>query len=258
VLSSPPSRVRCTQADTDSAGYDTSQFGSAGTVVAGKAAEYAAVALRDRILNLAAKLQDTDPAKCRITLDAVVCDGSSVALTDLAAAARSAGQPLEVVRKAYGSPRSVAFNCHGFRIAVHRITAGINILQSVQATDAGVVINPSQLRGQLEGAISQGLGALRDYGLRRTRRGSQSFFPQLPNSSIRRCSAQRNLFRRYFRCLGPLGAKSMSEAPINPVAPALANADADATGIRFGDLPLRPDRIYRRIYEALAGSVRAN
>ena len=58
-------------------------------------------------------------------------------------------------------PRSrsrLAFNCHGFRIAVHRITAGINILQSVQTTDAGVLINPNQLRGQLEGAISQGLG----------------------------------------------------------------------------------------------------
>jgi CO/xanthine dehydrogenase Mo-binding subunit len=41
----------------------------------------------------------------------------------------------------------------------------------------------------------------------------------------------------------------MSEAPINPIAPALANALADATGIRFGDLPLAPDRIYRRIYE---------
>ncbi len=41
----------------------------------------------------------------------------------------------------------------------------------------------------------------------------------------------------------------MSEAPINPVAPALANALADATGIRFHDLPLAPDRIYRLIFE---------
>jgi putative selenate reductase molybdopterin-binding subunit len=50
--------------------------------------------------------------------------------------------------------------------------------------------------------------------------------------------------------LGPLSAKSLREAPINPIAPALANALADATGIRFGDLPLAPDRIYRRIYES--------
>ena len=49
--------------------------------------------------------------------------------------------------------------------------------------------------------------------------------------------------------LGPLAAKGMGECPINPVAPALANALADATGLRFRDLPFTPDRIYRRIYE---------
>ena len=55
-------------------------------------------------------------------------------------------------------------------------------------------------------------------------------------------------FARTTDVFGPLGAKSMSEAPINPVAPALANALADATGIRFHDLPLAPDRIYRVIF----------
>jgi putative selenate reductase molybdopterin-binding subunit len=44
--------------------------------------------------------------------------------------------------------------------------------------------------------------------------------------------------------IGPLGAKSMSESPFNPVAPALANALRDATGVRFTDLPLRRDRIW--------------
>ena len=49
--------------------------------------------------------------------------------------------------------------------------------------------------------------------------------------------------------VGPLGAKGMGEWPINPVSPALANALADATGVRFRDLPFTPDRIYRRIFE---------
>jgi len=44
--------------------------------------------------------------------------------------------------------------------------------------------------------------------------------------------------------IGPLGAKSMSESPFNPVAPALANALRDATGVRFTDLPLTRDRIW--------------
>lgn len=44
--------------------------------------------------------------------------------------------------------------------------------------------------------------------------------------------------------IGPLGAKSMSESPFNPVAPAFANALRDATGIRFTELPVTRDRMW--------------
>lgn len=44
--------------------------------------------------------------------------------------------------------------------------------------------------------------------------------------------------------LGPLGAKPMSEAPFNPVAPALANAVRDATGVRITSLPMSRDRVF--------------
>ena len=47
--------------------------------------------------------------------------------------------------------------------------------------------------------------------------------------------------------VGPLGAKAQGECAINAVAPAIANAVADATGIRFADLPLTPDRIFERL-----------
>ena len=52
------------------------------------------------------------------------------------------------------------------------------------------------------------------------------------------------LFAKTSDALGPLGAKSMSESPFNPVAAALANAVRDATGERFTSLPLAADRIY--------------
>ncbi|MFD4529689.1 hypothetical protein ACFWP7_38480 [Streptomyces sp. NPDC058470] len=42
--------------------------------------------------------------------------------------------------------------------------------------------------------------------------------------------------------IGPLGAKPMSESPFNPVAPALANALRDATGVRYTELPLTRDQ----------------
>lgn len=44
--------------------------------------------------------------------------------------------------------------------------------------------------------------------------------------------------------IGPLGAKSMSESPFNPVAPAFANALRDATGIRFTEMPVTRDRVW--------------
>lgn len=44
--------------------------------------------------------------------------------------------------------------------------------------------------------------------------------------------------------VGPLGAKSTSESPFNPVAPAFAGALRDTTGVRFTDLPLTRDRIW--------------
>ncbi len=49
--------------------------------------------------------------------------------------------------------------------------------------------------------------------------------------------------------LGPMGAKSMSESPYNPVAAALGNALKDATGIRFTRVPFKPDRIFPALHE---------
>jgi CO/xanthine dehydrogenase Mo-binding subunit len=47
--------------------------------------------------------------------------------------------------------------------------------------------------------------------------------------------------------IGPLGAKAQGEGAINPIAPAIANALADATGVRFAHLPFTPDRIFGKL-----------
>jgi putative selenate reductase molybdopterin-binding subunit len=250
ILGTSPTRITSIQSDTDRTGYDTGPFGSTGTTVAGKAVHEAAESLRDRILDFAAGHSGARRDTCRLEPDAVVWDDGRVTLVDLYQASQQAGQPLQVVRKAYGSPRTMAFNVHGFWIAVHRITGEIKILQSVHATDAGVVVNPQQLRGQVEGGIAQGLGwslyekmvfdqegrvvnpTFRNYRI--------PAFADIPRTEV--------YFASTTDVFGPMGAKSMSEAPINPVAPALANALADATGIRFHDLPLTPDRIYHVIF----------
>jgi CO/xanthine dehydrogenase Mo-binding subunit len=250
VLGTSGERVISIQSDTDRTGYDSGPFAQTGTTVAAKAVHAAAESLRDRILDFAAGHSGTDRDKCRLEPDAVVCDGARIRLDDLHNAAQQAGQLLTIVRKAHRTPRTAAFNVHGFWIAVHRVTGEIKILQSVQAADAGVVINPQQLRGQIEGAIAQGLGwalyekMVFDQDGRVVNPTFRNYripaYADIPRSEV--------YFARTTDAFGPLGAKSQGEAPINPVPPALANALADATGIRFHDLPLAPDRIYRVVF----------
>ena len=54
-------------------------------------------------------------------------------------------------------------------------------------------------------------------------------------------------FADTYDSIGPLGAKSMSEAPYNPVAPALESAIRNAVGVRVYELPMNPSRVWRAI-----------
>jgi putative selenate reductase molybdopterin-binding subunit len=111
------------------------------------------------------------------------------------------------------------------------------------------LINPMQCRGQIDGAIAMGIGwvltenmiydatghmvnaALRNYRI--------PAFADIPRTEL--------FFADTYDSIGPLGAKSQGECAINPVAPALANAVKNATGVRFCHLPLTPDHIFDRL-----------
>jgi len=243
-------------ADTDRTPYDTGTFGSTGTSVATQAVNNAAEALRESLLDVAAALTSVPAAQCKLEADRVQCGNRSLTLKELSANAPLRDK-LQVSRKAYNSPRSTAFLAHGFRIAVHRVTGEIRILQSVQACDAGTILNPMQTRGQLEGGIAQGIGTtlfermvLDEHGavVNPTFRNYRiPAFADIPRSEI--------FFAKTHDAYGPLGAKSIAEAPIIPVSAALGNALADATGIRFTSLPLSADRIFAQL-AGLDGSVR--
>ncbi|WP_336855895.1 molybdopterin-dependent oxidoreductase [Sinomonas albida] len=252
ALSAGAADVVLRNADTSLTDHDTGAFGSTGTVVAGKATLAAAQELAERIVAFAAEVSGADAADCVLVGGAVVCSGRRVPLAELAAAAFRRGVSLAAEGRWGGTPRSVAFNVHGFRVAVHRGTGELQILQSVQAADAGVVVNPRQCRGQVEGGIAQALGAalwedvrIDDAGRVTTdilRQYHIPTFADVPRSEV--------YFAETSDVLGPLGAKSMSESPFNPVTPALANALRAATGIRFTETPFTRDRIYLALKEA--------
>jgi putative selenate reductase molybdopterin-binding subunit len=249
ILGSRADSVDIINADTDLTPYDTGTFASTGTVVAGQAVALAAAALRDNILEFASRHTGAAPASCRLDDGAVVCGGQRIELPALHVAGTKAGHRFEAKRKAYLSPRTVAFNVQGIRLAVHRMTGEIRILHSVHAADIGRLINPMQCRGQIDGAIAMGFGwaltenmvydtggamvnpALRNYRI--------PAFADVPRSDV--------FFADTLDKIGPLGAKSQGECAINPVAPAIANALADATGVRFPHLPFTPDRIFSKL-----------
>jgi CO/xanthine dehydrogenase Mo-binding subunit len=128
------------------------------------------------------------------------------------------------------------------------MTGEIRILHSVHAADIGRLINPMQCRGQIEGAIAMGFGwaltenmvydrgkmvnpTLRNYRI--------PAFADVPPTEV--------YFADTHDTIGPLGAKAQGEGAINPIAPAIANALADATGVRFAHLPFTPDRIFGKL-----------
>ena len=251
ALGTTAGRIAVRQSDTDVVRHDTGAFGSAGTVVAGKAVMKAANALAEQLLSFAAEYARTPRSLCRLTADAVDCDGRTIPLKELFEAARDRGTELAADGHWGGSPRSVAFNAQWFRLAVDPDTGEIRILRSVHAADAGKVMNPMQCRGQVEGGVAQALGAtlfeqvlVDDAGQVTTaafRRYRLPAYADVPRTEVH--------FTETSDAIGPLGAKSMSESPFNPVAPAFANALRDATGVRFTEVPLLRDRVWLAIRE---------
>lgn len=249
VLGTAPSRVHLVQSDTDRTGFDTGAFASAGLFVSGNAVFKAATALRSGILRFAARHTGTELASCSMDDDGVNCGDSRLTLTELLDAASRRGTRFAESRKAYGSPRSVSFNAHGFRIAVHRVTGEIRILYSVQAADAGVVINPLQVRGQIEGGVAQAIG----FALTENFHVDGSGVMVNPNLRNYRIPTFADIPRtevivvESHDSVGPMASKGIAESCVNPVAPALANALEDATGVRYRELPFTPERIYARL-----------
>ncbi|RYV50089.1 molybdopterin-dependent oxidoreductase [Pengzhenrongella frigida] len=242
ALNTTADRVHIRQSDTDVADYDTGAYGSAGITVAGKAVLAAATALIEQ-LQLTAAARTGLPAESWTPEPTGLRSGSVfLPLTELAGATG-----LEAKGAEDGAVRSLAFNVHAFRVAVDTQTGEVRILQSIQAADAGVVMNPEQCRGQIEGGVAQAIGTslyeeivLDGAGTVTTRVLRSYHVPQLADVPVTEI-----YFASTTDSLGPYGAKSMSESTYNPVAPALANAVRDAIGVRPFELPMSRDRIWR-------------
>jgi CO/xanthine dehydrogenase Mo-binding subunit len=133
------------------------------------------------------------------------------------------------------------------RVAVDEETGQVTVLHFVSADDVGKAINPQLVKGQIEGAVVQALGyALleewkTDGGRVLTDKLSTYLIPTIVDVPER----MNPIIVEVPDPNGPWGARGMSEMPFLPAAAAVCAAVRDATGVRFDEFPLTPERVWR-------------
>jgi CO/xanthine dehydrogenase Mo-binding subunit/aerobic-type carbon monoxide dehydrogenase small subunit (CoxS/CutS family) len=252
-LATGPDRIRLRSSDTDGAPYDTGAFASAGITVAGRALHTACLAMRreleDAALTLAAS-GSSQPQAAVLERDGVRVGDRLFGFAELVAAVPAhhrRGGRIVARGEERGDRRSLAFNVQAFRVAVDVETGAVRILQSIQAVDAGTVLNPEQCRGQVEGGVAQGIGSALYEEVEIGADGAvvNPVFRQYRVPQMADIPVTEVLFAQTTDDLGPFGAKSMSESPFDPVTAALGNAIARALGVRPYELPMSRDRVWR-------------
>ncbi|HEU5087368.1 MAG TPA: molybdopterin cofactor-binding domain-containing protein, partial [Roseiflexaceae bacterium] len=154
----------------------------------------------------------------------------------------------------YGRPNY----CYGYvaqavEVDVNTLTGNVQVRRVISVHDVGRVINRQQVEGQIEGCLAQALGyALLEHlqiaeGRILTPHLSSYLLPttlDMPDEII-------PIILEEADPNGPFGARGMAEMPLVPLAAAISNAIADATGARLTEQPMTPERVLDAI---IAGS----
>jgi CO/xanthine dehydrogenase Mo-binding subunit len=264
-LGVPLGWVTVVMGDTAIVPYDQQTSASRSTVLMGNSVLAACRDVQGKLRALAAKAWEA--AESDITVaDGVVRlpDGREVPpaevlkrglgklggeLTGLGEARKDAepGHPLS------GAPAFFEFNCTAIEASVDGQTGDVTIHRHVTVSDVGKAINPLQVRMQDEGAAIMGLGhtlmehyifdeqgRIRNLGAIDYRIPTSMDLPaELHSESVENADGP-----------GPYGAKGMSEGALLCVAPAVAAAVREATGVAIHALPLTPERVWRALQEA--------
>ncbi len=241
--------------DTDFTPFDVGAYASSTTIISGGAVKKASEKVRDHVLRLASKMLDipVDNLTCRDNMVVTKCEcEKSVSMEDLAHYAMYKEKVQVMENASHWNTDSPPPFCAQFaEVEVDTETGYIRVIHLVTAVDLGVAINPMQAEGQSEGAVAQSLG----YGLTEELLLDRSGRPVNPTFLDYKMLGSKDMPKlttilvETDEPLGPYGAKSISEIPINAPAPAVANAVFHAIGVRFRKLPIRPEDVLRALRE---------
>jgi len=217
-------------ATTDVFETDSGVGGSRVTHTGGRAAYHACEKLKQLIAAEAAKLGTP---------------GASLAT--IAQAAAREGRTLEA-SYFYDAKKHAAvtsFTAQVAEVAVDPATGQVTVRHFTTAHDVGTVINPNAHQGQIEGGLIQGLGyALMEELPTEDGRISTLNLGEVKLPTVADIPPLTTVLVEDAVGPGPFRAKAIGEGSISAVAPAIANAVADACGVRILDLPITAEKVY--------------
>jgi CO/xanthine dehydrogenase Mo-binding subunit len=230
VLGLPIDLIEIEVATTDDFETDSGVGGSRVTHTGGRAAYHAAEKLKEQIQTEAAKL-----------------GVAASSLASIAQAAARQGRTLEASHffdaKAHAAVTS--FTAQVAEVAVDPQTGQVTVRRFTTAHDVGTIINPIGHQGQIEGGLIQGLG----YALMEEMKTEDGRISTLSLGDVKLPTVQDIPPLTTVLLEGPVGpgpfnAKAIGEGSISAVAPAIANAVADACGVRILDLPITAEKVF--------------
>ncbi len=257
VLGIPLEDVIVYSSDTDFTPFDKGAYASSTTYVSGGAVRKAALQIKEQILEHAARmLIVSEPDSLRLEERKVTApDGRSVTLAEVALSSLHQMNQHQIMSTASHTsqvsppPTAAQFA----EVVVDTQSGEITVERLLMIVDCGRVINPMTAAGQVEGGMAQALGFALTEEMLFDQHGHQ-LNPNFVTYRIPRAQempVMDVIFIQTDEPSGPFGAKSVSEIATDGVAPAIASAIHDATGVWMRELPYTPERVRQMLQQAL-------
>lgn len=234
--------------DTDVSPYDSGSYASSTTYVTGMATVKACQTLVDKMKAYGAEKLGCSVDDVEFDGEKVYSlkDGSSISRKDIGNAIMCAGENALFATEAHSSPVSPQpFMAGAVEVEVDPETGSVKLIDYAAVVDCGTVVNPNLARVQVEGGLVQGIGMALHENITYNEKGelAENSLMQYKIPTRMDMGKLRVEFDSSYEPTGPFGAKSIGEIVINTPAPAIAQAIYNATGLRFTELPITPEKI---------------
>jgi CO/xanthine dehydrogenase Mo-binding subunit/CO/xanthine dehydrogenase FAD-binding subunit len=256
-LSLPLESIDVFTMDTEKTPFDLGAWSSRGTHFSAHAARIVCDEAKRKLFSIAAsRLGQGSPSLAEAQ---VVIDGAGISFGELVALSNESVDGVLTVEASFvdrnvvrpssktgmgNMSASYNFAAHSAHVHVDKRTGEIRIRDYVAAHDAGSVLNPLSLEGQIVGGAMMGIGAaLGEQMVFEQGKLASSGYIYYPLMRAGDAPTVRSLFVESNDPRGPYGAKAVGELGINPPPAVISNAVFDAIGIRFTTLPITPDKV---------------